>query len=237
MDNNQLIQILDNHVKDIESIKTPFFFGKYDYSKANELLQRTRMLSEKYFSLRVYSIGLIGIKFEPIFISKFTAPNEYKKSWDTPIIELLSIAKAMRDDASLTSIIHPPVKIFEDTSKITQLSERIEKAKNENQQLKQAYSDSIVQQELEYTKIESKFGKFKKKVLFPSLLIVLSISLWSFNSIVKWNWLSQHPKRIALYISFQLLIIFLLLRIITTNKAIKIIDILIALMIAILSLI
>lgn len=236
MDKNQLIQILDKHVIEIESIKTSSF-GEYDYSKANELLQRTKMLSEKYFPLRFYNTELIGIRFEPIFISTYTTTDDYKKSWDTGIIILLSIAKAMRDDANLTLMSPPSAKIIEDTSKITQLSERVKKAENENQHLIQQFSEAIGREKSKYTKLESRFDKFKRWVLFFSLLTVLSYSLWSFNSIIKWNWLSVHPKKIALYISFQLLIIFSLFRIVTTNKAIKIIDVLIALMIAILSLI
>jgi len=180
---------------------------------------------------------LIGIRFEPISISTYTTTDEYKKSWDTGIIVLLSIAKAMRDDANLTSMLPPPAKIIEDTSKITQLSERIKKAENENQHLIQQFSEVMGREKSEYIKLESRFDKFKRWVLFFSLLTVLSYALWSFNSIIKWNWLSIHPKRIPLYISFQLLIIFSLFRIVTTNKAIKIIDVLIALMIAILSLI
>jgi hypothetical protein len=235
MDKHQLNQILDSQVNEIESIKTPFFLGVYDYSKANELLQRTKMLSQKYFPLQFYNIELIAIRFKPISISKFTTTDEYKRSWDTAIIELHSIAKAMRDDASLTTLTPPLTKIIEDTSKINQLSERIKKAKIENQQLEQAFSDALALQRSEYTKLESRFTKFKKWILFFSLLSVLSIALWSFNRILKWNWISIHPKRITLYISFQLLIVFSLLRIVIANRAIKIIDILIALMIAILS--
>jgi hypothetical protein len=235
MEKNQLIQILDNNVKEIESIKMPYFLGKYDYSKANELLQKTRMLSKKYFSLQFYYAETIGIRFEPISISKFTTADDYKRSWDTAIIELLSIAKAMRDDASLTSLAPPPTKIIEDTSKIIQLSERLKKAEDKNIELEKEFSDALVRKDTEYIKLDLRFTKFKKLVLFSLLLIILSITLWSFNSILKWNWLSIHPKKIALYISFQLLIIFSLLRIVTANKAIKIIDILIALGIGILS--
>lgn len=236
MDNPQLIQILNNHVNELENIKAPFF-GKYDYSKANELLQRTKMLSHKYFSSQFYNIELIGIRFEPIYISKFTTVDEYKQAWDGAIIKLLSIAKAMRDDANLTSLMPPPVRIIENTSKITQLSERIKKAENENQQLEQSFTNAFARKESDYTNLDLKFTKLKKWVLFSSSLIILSTILWSFNSFLKWNWLSIHPKKVALYISFQLLIIFSLFRIVTKNKAIKIIDVLIALMIAILSLI
>ena len=58
---------MTSNVQDIETIKTPFLFGRYDYSKANDLLQRTKMLSEKIFLFTSFiSIGLIGIKFEPV---------------------------------------------------------------------------------------------------------------------------------------------------------------------------
>jgi hypothetical protein len=79
--------------------------------------------------------------------------------------------------------------------------------------------------------------KSQRNIYFFIALVTFSFLLWTFNSVIKWEWLSLHPKKISLYISFQLLIIFSSLRIITSNKTIKIVDILIAIMIAILSII
>lgn len=102
---------------------------------------------------------------------------------------------------------------------------------------KEQVSVELINANAENTKTKSRISKFKRLLLFFSLLTILSLFLWSFNSIINWNWLTVHPKRTSLYISFQLLIIFSLLRIVTSSKAIKIIDVFIALMIAILAII
>ncbi|WP_315816947.1 hypothetical protein [Paraflavitalea speifideaquila] len=57
------------------------------------------------------------------------------------------------------------------------------------------------------------------KITFVGLFLLLaSIFLWSFNTWVKWNWLTIHPKRIALYISFQCTFIFIATLLVTGNK-------------------
>jgi hypothetical protein len=235
MDKNQLVQLLDKHVKELESISLPLYGIKYDYAKANELLQKTRMFSNKYFQLQFYNSELIGIKFEPIYISKFTSIEDYKKAWDFGMIELISIAKAMLEDARLSSIAPPPIRIIEDNSKVVELSERVKKAEIKNKEIESQYKEILAQQKIEKDKLKIKFTKIKKWGVFLVLLIVLSSLLWSFNYFVSWNWLSGHPKKLALLISFQLIIIFSLLRIITNNVAIKVLDIVTGIVLVILS--
>ncbi len=97
--------------------------------------------------------------------------------------------------------------------------------------------NNLKQSETKNQNVVLVISKFKKWLLFSILLIFFSSLLWSFNSVTKWGWLSEHPKRIALYISFQLLILFSLLRIVTNNKAIKVIDLLIGIALVVLSII
>jgi hypothetical protein len=234
--NSELIKILNNHVKEIDSIKNPMF-SHYNYSKANELLQKTKMYASKYFPLKHYGMELIGIRFEPLAVSNFTTAEDYKNAWTEGIIKIDSIAKAMAEDITLSSKEILQVKVIEDFSKINQVTEQLRKSQKEMEQLKSNFSQEITKRDSDYMLLNLKFNNFKRWTLFISSVFVLSTILWSFNSIVKWDWLSTHPKKIALYIAFQFLIIFSLMRIITSNKAIKVIDILIALLIAILSLI
>jgi hypothetical protein len=238
MEKQQLLELFKLHVKEIEILSAlNYFNNKYNYSKANDLLQKTKMLASKYFPLQFYSIELIGIRFEPSYISKFTTSADYKKAWEGGLIKLLSIARAINDDASLTSVSPPPVKLVEDTSKLNLLAERIKKAETKNQELEQYFSAALEKVTTEKDEYRLRFRKVKKWTIFFLLLILLSITLWSFNSFLKWDWLLNHQKKIALYISFQLLIIFSLLRVVTKNKAIKVVDIIIAIGVVVLSLI
>lgn len=195
------------------------------------------MLSHKYFPTRFYSMELIGLRFQPIYTSKFTTLDEYKKAWEIAVNSLSSIAKAMRDDASLSALNPQPVKIIEDSSKLNQLAERVNKAEIKNKELEDYFSETLEKERAKKEELELRLKKIKKWAIFFSLLILLSIILWSFNSFLKWDWLLNHQKKIALYISFQLLIIFSLLRIVTKNKTIKVADVIIAIGVVVLSLI
>jgi hypothetical protein len=180
---------------------------------------------------------LIGLRFQPIYTSKFTTLDEYKKAWEIAVNSLSSIAKAMRDDASLSALNPQPVKIIEDSSKLNQLAERVNKAEIKNKELEDYFSETLEKERAKKEELELRLKKIKKWAIFFSLLILLSIILWSFNSFLKWDWLLNHQKKIALYISFQLLIIFSLLRIVTKNKTIKVADVIIAIGVVVLSLI
>lgn len=160
----------------------------------------------------------------------YSTANELHKG----IIKLVSITKAMYENAK---IISTPIKIVENSFKIKDLNAEIQELQKSFVIEKDNYVKIIKDQKLELTTLKSKFNRFKRIVLFIILLSVLSILLWGFNYFLKWHWLSVHSKKVALYISFQILILFSLLRIITTNKAIKIIDIIIAVGIVILSII
>jgi hypothetical protein len=235
LERQQLIDLLSRHVEEIESVKD--FTIWHNHSKANDLLQKTRMLSDKYFSLRFYSVELIGIKFKPSIISSITKAEDFKSAWEDGMIKLLSIARAMRDDAKLTPVSAPPVKFVEDTSKLNQLTDRIKKAETKNQELEEYFSEALEKVTAEKEEYKARVNKIKKWAIFFLLLIFLSIILWSFNSFVKWSWLLNHQKKTALYISFQLLIIFSLLRIVSKNRAIKVADIITAIGVAVLSII
>lgn len=70
-----------------------------------------------------------------------------------------------------------------------------------------------------------KFMSDKKKKLYTVIFLVLaSFILWTFNALVKWSWLTNHPKKIAIYLSFQLAIIFTAALFFTSNKQIRFIE-------------
>lgn len=220
MNKTELINLLQDHLTAIKSLYFP------NYASAETLYQRTKMLASKYFASRSYGMDLISVRFH----SYSTLLEPEKQAWDNGINKLASIAQAMLDDAALTNVEVPVTKVIEDTSRISQLTEQFN-------QLKTTFKNNLDEERNKYLQLEIKHKKFQKWILFIILLITLSAFLWIFNYFVKWSWLSSHPKKAALYISFQLLIIFSLARIITSNKTIKIIDILIAIGIAILSII
>ena len=41
-------------------------------------------------------------------------------------------------------------------------------------------------------------------VLLIVTLVAISLCLWFFNSIVQWSWLENHPRRIPIYLTWQL---------------------------------
>ncbi len=74
---------------------------------------------------------------------------------------------------------------------------------NENilQLLNVAYSMKRGGQKL--TKIDSPMS-YQTKILLLVNLITSSIILWTFNFLIKWNWLGTHPKRLSIYITWQI---------------------------------
>jgi hypothetical protein len=58
----------------------------------------------------------------------------------------------------------------------------------------------------------------KKLITSSAFLLISSYILWSFNTWAKWGWLAQHPKRIALYLSFQLALLFVFALFFTSSK-------------------
>ena len=236
MERQEFLKLLERHVGEITSLsKTLYFNNNYNYSKAADLYQKTKMLSNKYFPNQFYGVELIGIRFEPVYTSGFTTQAEYRKAWEDGCNKLLSIAKTMYEDATLTPVSPPQIKIVEDTSRLASLTERVKKAEEKNNELEQAFSVALGKVISEKEEYILRLKKLKKWTLFILLLIILSAMLWSFNSLLKWSWLLNHPKKIALYISFQILIIFSLLRIVIKNRTIKIVDIIIGISLVILS--
>jgi hypothetical protein len=110
MENSQSVKNLEKIVHEIETIKNPLFGNAYDYFSANELLQRARMYAENYFPSNHYRVDLMSINFEQGFNN-----DSEKREWNKGIIKLLSITKAMQENAKL---IPAPTKVFENTSRI-----------------------------------------------------------------------------------------------------------------------
>jgi hypothetical protein len=50
-----------------------------------------------------------------------------------------------------------------------------------------------------HTSIDGK----ERKLYTGAFLALASLILWTFNVIIKWAWLSMHPKKIAIYLSLQ----------------------------------
>lgn len=70
-----------------------------------------------------------------------------------------------------------------------------------------------------------KFTSDKKKKLYAAIFLTLaSFILWTFNALVKWSWLTNHPKKIAIYLSFQVAFIFTSSLFFTSNKQIRFIE-------------
>ncbi len=65
---------------------------------------------------------------------------------------------------------------------------------------------------------------FLRITISISFLIIASYILWTFNSRAKWQWLTDHPKRIPLYLSVQSVIILISALILTNNKQGKFIE-------------
>jgi hypothetical protein len=63
-----------------------------------------------------------------------------------------------------------------------------------------------------------------RAVLVLLVAAVSSAILWSFNDWLKWTWLSAHPKKTALYLSFQMVIIFVVTLCFTKGKRAKIVE-------------
>lgn len=221
MDRNDVIKLLKVHTEEVKSLQNNY----KNFAYADVLYQRTKMYANKYFSSFHYMADLIGIRFTP-YITSLTTENEYKISWNEGISKLYSITKAMMDDYSLSPLPTPITKIIEDTSKIDELKLENNGLVTEVNSIK---SENIFLKERE--------KRFKKRLLFIFLLIFLSFILWSFNYVLKWQWLENHTKKIPIYITVQLLIIVSLLQIIINNKAIKFIDASLAIIILLLSLI
>jgi hypothetical protein len=77
------------------------------------------------------------------------------------------------------------------------------------------------------------------KVYATYCLIFSSFILWSFNYILNWHWLTNHPKKISIYLSLEVAIIFISLLFFTNNKQIRFVEwfsIAIAIALAIISL-
>lgn len=213
MNKTELIEVLKTHLDYINNLQYKY----QDYSTAAILYQRTKMFAEKYFPQRSYRSDLIPIRFKPIAESIFTTEIDYKKAWNNGIIALQGVAAAMYDDLLLSPLDAPQIKFIEDTSKIQTLTEKLDRA-----------NDGL-------ERIKTKIIKRKRVAFFITYIVVLSIILWTFNLLIKWQWLSNHSKRIPIYLAFQLLIIISSLRFISKNKAIKYLDWGIAIVIAILS--
>jgi hypothetical protein len=220
VDKDQLVALLQTHVNDINGLIYK------NYGAAESLYQRTKMFATKYFPTRTYGIDLITIKFRVTSAFFEIEANV----WNNGIEKLSSIAQAMLDDAKLTPIQMPIqvpaqtplIKVIEDTSKIDKLTFELNKSKK----------DLLI--------LENRFKVFRKYTLCITSFILISIILWSFNDFVTWHWLSIHPKRVAIYLAFQLLILLIHLRFITERKAFKtaeIVAIIVAVIIGILTLI
>ncbi len=53
-----------------------------------------------------------------------------------------------------------------------------------------------------------------------------SILLWSFNTFIKWRWLTEHPKKIAIYLSLQAVILVIFALFFTKSKKARFIELL-----------
>ncbi len=191
----------------------------FDYSTADGLYQRTKMLAGKYFAGKHYNIDLISVEFEV----KFDFIENKENKWATAKSKLTAIAQAMLDDCILAEPPRPVVKYIQDESKIKDLSEKID-----------GLSQRLGKVIEEKSAAEYRLLKFRKTCLYLLLCTTSSIILWTFNSFIKWQWLNSHPKKIAIYLSLQLAIISALLPIIPTSEKNKRIEFIIAVIGAIL---
>jgi hypothetical protein len=191
----KLVSILKTHLDQIYGLQ----YGSFQ--AAETLYQRTKMFAEKYFQAGRYGRELIGIKFR----SGNAFFENHALVWDTGKTKLASIAQAMLDELILTKVAVPApvVKVVEDTKKVDALQQEVAKLQ---EQLQTSEADlAAARAELSRFKDRSKIQKKMSAYLLAFLLC--SIILWSLNSWVKWHWLSQHPKRIGIYLSVQVLIL------------------------------
>ncbi len=226
MDRNELINLLINHVDQIVAIQ-----HTRNYVKAEELYQRTKTIASKYFPNEYYKIELVSVDFKPIGEGIWTSEADYKIAWHNGIVKINSISKAMIDHLKLPSIQVPNIREIEQANKIKAYEKKLGELESKYEEIEKVYTELRSQ----YSLREARITKMNKIIVFSVLLIFLSFFLWTFNTYVHWEWLTKHPKKIPLYISFQLLILFSLLRIITKNKIIKSLDWVIAIIITVLS--
>ena len=229
MDKTELIKLLINHVDEIVAIQY-----NRNYAKAEELYQRTKTIASKYFQREYYSMELIGVRFKPVAEGAWTTESDYKAAWYDGIVKINSISKAMIDNLKLQpvqTVQVPNPLLIEQANKIKAYEKKVAELENRYSELENAYSQLRSQNLIRIDRIH----RIKKYSLFLILLIISSTLLWSFNSYLHWEWLSKHPKRVPLYISFQLLILLSLLRIVTKNKVIKTLDWILAIFIGLLS--
>jgi len=85
-------------------------------------------------------------------------------------------------------------------------------------------SGKALNPEEESNDLEIKTWNFRKASGFSICFIIPSFFLWIFNTWVKWQWLATHPKKIAIYLSFQVGIIIVSALIFTNNKQVRVFE-------------
>ena len=200
----ELGEILSDLLRDIKALQ----YG--DSSTAELLYQRTKMLSNKFFPLS-YSGDLVGLRFRV----EYSYIETLDTVWNKNIQKLYAIAKAMHDDYYLSSSQKPKI--------ITQTE--IKHVEVESGTKINALTEKVNNLQSKLDLIAAKKSNLKKGILFWGLLILSSGLLWSFNLLISWKWLEIHPKKIAIYLGFQLLIVLLSVRILKKNRAIDIVTI------------
>jgi hypothetical protein len=135
-----------------------------------------------------------------------------ESKWESAKSKTAAIVQAMLDETILTPLPAPIIKYVEDKAKIIALTDRL-----------------TTEIELKNAKNEE-FIHFKNWIIFVGGVAILSIFLWTFHLIIHWHWLEGHPRKVGIYISFQMVIIFAMLPIAPFEKWDKKIDFIIAIL-------
>lgn len=159
------------------------------YGAAQALWERTRNLAARYFPDKNLYISL----------SASSLRGDAAISWDDLQRQLLTIAHAMLDE-------------------VQDRNERKHVATENSISSLNSIKDEIVEIRKKNLHLENRVSWYKRCVSFFVCLLFTTTLLWLFNDLVKWDWLSVHPKRLSLYLSAQLALIFACSLIITDNN-------------------
>jgi len=209
MDDDLTEKLLRHHVALVESLR----FGNAE--GAEELYQKTKMYDGHYFR-HSYGVDLVGLKFRVTYSSLETL----EKVWGINYTKLKFIARTMLEQYLLERAKpkSPQVKYIqvENKAEIERQGKQINELLAKMEELL-AVNESL-QSNIERQRFRVK--KLKRAALFIILLFLSSFILWTFNKWIHWTWLTQHPKKIGIYVSIQIVLFLLLLRVIIRNKII-----------------
>jgi hypothetical protein len=209
MEEDPIEKTLRHHLTLVESLR----FGYSD--GAEELYQKTKMYDKLYFR-HSYAVDLVGLKFRVTFSTLETLQGV----WTVNYPKLKSIVKTMLEQYLLEKgkTKTPQIKYVQVENKaeierqgkqIDELLDKMDELMNVNESQR-----SVIERQA------LKERKLKKGALFTVLLLISSFLLWSFNEWLRWSWLANHPKKIAIYVTVQVILFLLFLRLVIRSKII-----------------